>query len=351
MTLTIIQMNELEIITSLKSGDADALQFYCHDKKTELSYIECLPMDQFMQRIRQQNKRVHFPIKAVRAALSSANPMDCALSVTETDDVRGETGEEQEQKQKHEQKVYTVLSLKYRIEGAPAPLKWEWHLTRIDSALFYRSILKDALHAASYLNENLNVLLELVKKKDVELKQYRLEGAQLRRTTVATEPFDVPAFQLQHKQMLMDVESFGQVEQLLSGSSNVKNDIEAETPKLTNVPTTIPCISSPIDQSKLISPRTRKRKAMESGIQHVERKALQRRLMPQLQYKNTESQEDDLDDEFIKKEPTVKSEEDNELNNLDNSDLNDKSEDDDMLKLELKVEPDETYLSELLNMN
>lgn len=166
-------------------------------------------MDKFMQRIRvrsdisnvyrlhiwypnsaytrqQQNKRVHFPIKAVRAAFSSGNPMDCDLSVAQSDNATEKVGQGEEQEQ--EQKVCTVLSLKYRIEGAPAPLKWEWHLTIIDSALvianlnlclqvllyicillhilqFYRSLLKDSLYAASYLNEKLNALVEVVKKK------------------------------------------------------------------------------------------------------------------------------------------------------------------------------------------
>lgn len=34
---------------------------------------------------------------------------------------------------------------------------------------------------------------------------------------------------------------------------------------------------------------------METGIQHVERKALQRRRVPQLLYKDSQSQEEDLD--------------------------------------------------------
>lgn len=74
---------------------------------------------------------------------------------------------------------------------------------------------------------------------------------------------------------------------------------------------------------------------MESSIQHVERKALQRRLVPQLQYKSSQSQEDDLDeDDFLKKELTVKSEEDDD----DEDDL------DDMIEVDPKVEPDETFL-------
>lgn len=42
----------------------------------------------------------------------------------------------------------------------------------------------------------------------------------------------------------------------------------------------------------------RKRKAMETGKQHVERKVLQRRRVPQLQYKSSESQESELDAMF-----------------------------------------------------
>lgn len=44
---------------------------------------------------------------------------------------------------------------------------------------------------------------------------------------------------------------------------------------------------------------------METGIQHVERKALQRRRVPQLLYKDSESQEDYVDAslEDVKSEP------------------------------------------------
>lgn len=47
---------------------------------------------------------------------------------------------------------------------------------------------------------------------------------------------------------------------------------------------------------------------METGIQHVERKVLQRRRVPQLQYKNTESQESDLEASLAEAMSDVKAE-------------------------------------------
>lgn len=72
----------------------------------------------------------------MRAALTDANPITASLGSRNTEEVEGQ---EQEQ---------TVLSLKYRIEGAPAPLKWEWHLTLVDNAQASLAIpsYKDSFH-------------------------------------------------------------------------------------------------------------------------------------------------------------------------------------------------------------
>lgn len=127
----------------------------------------------------------------MRAALTDGNPITAALESRNTADVEG-----QEQQQ-------TVLSLKYRVEGAPAPLKWEWHLTLVDNAQaslavpshsdehniltiysvkFYRCLMQDALSAATHLNKSVQSLLEVVRKKDVELNQFHIEGFHLRRS-------------------------------------------------------------------------------------------------------------------------------------------------------------------------
>lgn len=127
----------------------------------------------------------------MRAALTDGNPITAVLGSRNTEDVEG-----QEQQQ-------TVLSLKYRVEGAPAPLKWEWYLTLVDNAQaslavpshrdqhhiltiysvkFYRCLMQDALSAATYLNKSVQSLLEVVRKKDVELNQFHIEGFHLRRS-------------------------------------------------------------------------------------------------------------------------------------------------------------------------
>ncbi|ALC48343.1 CG32756 [Drosophila busckii] len=274
MTVKTIDINGLQIVYCLEFNEDEDLQFYCHDVKSDLSYSEVLPAASFMQRNRQLNKRVHFPTKAVRLSLSSATPVEATLSTIISEETDTEPT--------------TVLNLKYRVEGAPAPLRWEWHMQSINNATFYRCALQDAVGVAINLNTMLELLLDVVKKKDLEIEQYRFEGAQLRRSTVATEPFDVDAFDTENRELVFAVAEFEQVARLLNFTSNGMPIINPEpiegSPKLAEA------------AAKVLSPRNRKRKAMEGGLQHVERKVLQRRLMPQLEYKDGESQEDNLDD-------------------------------------------------------
>lgn len=142
--------------------------------------------------------------------------------------------------------------------------------------------MKDALHTASDLNENLQSLLDVVKKKDIELKQYRIEGAQLRRSkkastylnyllymciciitaTVATEPYDVEAFHVQHKQLLAAVAAYVKVGQALVGvpatAPIIKNETTVGVPPVSaDVATTIPCSTAASSAAKSISPRNR----------------------------------------------------------------------------------------------
>lgn len=42
--------------------------------------------------------------------------------------------------------------------------------------------MQDALSAATYLNKSVQSLLEVVRKKDVELNQFHIEGFHLRRS-------------------------------------------------------------------------------------------------------------------------------------------------------------------------
>ncbi|EDV91846.1 GH24377 [Drosophila grimshawi] len=273
------------------------MEFNCRDEVNMMSYSENLTEPQILQRIRELNKRIHFPIAALNAALSGCNPVEAKM-LTGPDAAENDA----------------VLSLKYRVEGAAAPLKWEWHLAAMDSAIFFRNALKVTLNEGYNLNTNLQYLLNIIKLKDKELQQYRIEGSRLLRTTVATERFDADAFRVEHDRLLSNVAKYEDMQHVLDDSmaSTTGATIKCESPvdktKTADVATTIPCDTAVKDASKTMSPRNRKRKAMETGIQHVERKVLQRRRVPQLQYKNTESQEDDLEASLAEIKPDIKTE-------------------------------------------
>lgn len=55
----------------------------------------------------------------MRAALTDASPIAASLASRNAEP----------------EQLQIVLSLKYRIEGATAPLKWEWHMSSMDNAL------------------------------------------------------------------------------------------------------------------------------------------------------------------------------------------------------------------------
>ncbi|EDW75361.2 uncharacterized protein Dwil_GK20128 [Drosophila willistoni] len=173
----------------------------------------------------------------------------------------------------------------------------------------------DSITKASQLSSQMSMLMQLVQKKDIELKQYRIEGSQLRRTTVATEPFNFESYKLEHDVLLTEAASYGQLSGVFDSTlpeeqiyfSPLHRDVKAKTP-------TPPSTSTNASKIQSISPRNRKRMALEKSTNHLEKKILQRQREPNLQYKDTQSQEDDLDDwltpntKQIKTEDLVKSE-------------------------------------------
>ncbi|XP_068159233.1 uncharacterized protein [Drosophila tropicalis] len=295
MLVKIIQAGDTRIVTCLGTDEEDGLQFYCQDSQNQ-NYCEHLAKSELMKRLKDLNKRVQFPIDAVHQTLATKEPVEAVLSKTEGDD------------------RCKLITLKYRMEATIAPFKWEWHIRAIDKAKFYHYIAMDSISKASQLSSEMSMLMQLVQKKDIELKQYRIEGSQLRRTTVATEPFNFENYKLQHDVLLTEAASYGQLSGVFESTlsedqihfSPLPRDVKAKTPT--------PSSTSNASKIQSISPRNRKRMALEKSTNHLEKKILQRQREPHLQYKDTQSPEEDLDDwltpntKQIKTEDSVKSE-------------------------------------------
>ncbi|XP_030380915.1 uncharacterized protein LOC115628823 isoform X2 [Scaptodrosophila lebanonensis] len=144
----------------------------------------------------------------------------------------------------------------------------------------------------SALHEHVINMRQLLEKKDVEIKQYKVEGAQLRRSTVATKPFDTKGFDAQNEQLLADAAAYQQMSQLLNEQRTVSPDVHG-----TGTPDAKVKVEPVEEKPKYISPRNRKRQRLEIGENHLTRKIQQRQRAPEVQYIDSQSQELGLDDD------------------------------------------------------
>ncbi|KAH8386592.1 hypothetical protein KR093_001404 [Drosophila rubida] len=129
--------------------------------------------------------------------------------------------------------------------------------------------------------------MDIIKRKDVEIKQYRLEGARLRRSTVTTEIFDEAAYRIRHRYLTDEVANYLEIEHVL-------HCINPELNTMQTIGVEKPSVSKLVEKANEEAMRSRKRKALEAKSKHVELKAKQRCIKPTMQYKDSESQEDDL---------------------------------------------------------
>lgn len=82
------------------------------------------------------------------------------------------------------------LNLKYYLHGK-IPLKFDWQLLPMDGVCFYREVTLPMIRQLSELEVIRAKLVETVRKKDIEIEQYKLSGATpLIRKQCVTETFD-----------------------------------------------------------------------------------------------------------------------------------------------------------------
>ncbi|KAH8300875.1 hypothetical protein KR044_000835 [Drosophila immigrans] len=253
MTVITIQSGEVHMIASVKVSTEGAVEIFCLDLKTDVCYTEHLSAIKFVPRVRKTNKRVYMSQTIIRSAIAGSQPAEAKLGVANVrgSDSESNSGNEDVAQQDSDQP--TVLALKYHIGAQRVVLNWQWHLSVINAETFYQALVRDSLHAASYLNNTVDELVDVIKKKDMEIKQYRLEGAKLRRTTVATEVFDETAYQVKHKAIMNEVSNYGDVDRALNGVGVQTFVVEAPAEDVkpnTNV-------SPPVEQSNDTSKRSR----------------------------------------------------------------------------------------------
>lgn len=87
--------------------------------------------------------------------------------------------------------------------------KFYWLLKKCEAQVFFEQVTKSLLHQIGALEERNKQLIDIAMNKDIEIKQYGLEGAPpLSRKKFITAPFDEAAFTSQPRMFNCDVGQF-----------------------------------------------------------------------------------------------------------------------------------------------
>ncbi|XP_039961525.1 uncharacterized protein LOC120775415 isoform X1 [Bactrocera tryoni] len=161
-----------------------------------------------------------------------------------------------------------VLKLKYRVKECP--FHFEWRLKQDNSPLTIQLPIGQVASLVDVLPAKIEELLEILQRKEAEIKQYRREYGSLRRSTLATNDFDMAVFREQYAAADVSVKS---LQRAVARWRSEHGDAECELETLYNK-TSSPTIiikkeepktsASSASKSVQESPRSRKRKALHS---------------------------------------------------------------------------------------
>ncbi|XP_032581993.1 uncharacterized protein LOC6612334 isoform X4 [Drosophila sechellia] len=275
MLLKLVNINGLQHLFACTEGqDDETLTILFLHPREKLSYSETLMKHDYQQRLKTLNARVKFPEELVRLVLVNEDPLHV---------------------EQHFQHPLNILKLKYAMANTEVSLKWEWHLRPMDAAQFYSQMFLNTMSTASGLRDQIPLLLDIIQAKDKELNQYRTEGCQLRRVTVETKPFDLDAFLNEHKELLDCAAAYQKAQSIFVADKPSDNLTPLSSPCARDVAPHTPSngysaswkISSPKK-----APRIRKRKALEINTNHMERKVMQRRSNPLIEYRSSQSSQE-----------------------------------------------------------
>ncbi|KAH8295929.1 hypothetical protein KR018_001106 [Drosophila ironensis] len=265
------------------------VHFYLVDVESNSSLKEQLEAKVFETRLQRLNPRVKFPIDEVQAAMFGGQWTK--IKITHDDD-----GE------------YSVVTVKYMIKSVPVPINWKWHLGNDASFYLLKMGFLESAGMIGELQDQTIKLLKHIKEKDAELEQYRREGFRLRRNTVVTERFDTERFEMLNSAVYNDATTFldlatqlrpvlfniNPIEEALSVSSpSSSGRVSTATVSLSESTYPSPNWSTTTGSSDKPSPRNKKRKMQDNRAHHLECKVKQRSSGSGVQFKNSQSSQEE----------------------------------------------------------
>lgn len=88
-----------------------------------------------------------------------------------------------------------IITLKFKYTLSGIPVHFHWKLTKSDSKQFFDVITKSMFQQLFELQHRHDELVKIIKAKDLEIEQYKLDGAKpLMRKQFITRPFDENAY-------------------------------------------------------------------------------------------------------------------------------------------------------------
>ncbi|XP_065364318.1 uncharacterized protein LOC135957498 [Calliphora vicina] len=256
------------------NDNTQEVTFILYDLKE--TWSQRLSLTDVKQKVKLLNKRFDFSEDNIKEAFTSDAPQSAAI-----------------EEQAHTSAINVdtcILKLKYRVKNCP--FNYEWTLKRQTVIEFQKTFVQPLLMALLGCHQQVEILTENLRKKDIELQQYRIEKGLLNRKTLATKPFDLDDFNKKYEDCNTIAINFTEL------AKYVKETASNQVPDILNKPANVNKIENDIKpQENLndvqitntkLSPRQRKRKVNEQKLQLLEKHLKVRRQG--LEYESSQSQ-------------------------------------------------------------
>ncbi|XP_046803413.1 uncharacterized protein LOC111678628 isoform X2 [Lucilia cuprina] len=184
-----------------------------------------------------------------------------------------------------------LLKLKYRVKNCF--LNYEWDLGKQTVKEFQETFVQPLLMSMLGCHQQVEILTETLRKKEVELQQYRLEKGPLNRKTLTTKPFDFDDFNKKYDDCNKIAINFKELAKYVKENSSkdvddgINTNVNANKTENEFKPEE-KINEGPNTNATKMSPRERKRKAKELKLQHLEKHLKIRRQG--LEYESSQSQ-------------------------------------------------------------
>lgn len=238
--------------------ETNNVNYYLYNLKEV--WTESCSLSDVIERAKNLNKRINYDTITITTTLKSTTPTTVLMESTG---------------------VSRNLYLKYHIEGHP--FHFHWNLKLLDSDEVQKMIMNPLFLSIHFMAEQIQELKKIIKAKDVEIQQYKNEGAVIARKTVVTQHFDEEYFDERYTYMNDMSKSFTEI-------SKCVRDQVVQAGVITVPEKTSPRSSkSPIHEPPR---KARRRRRMDHRRQKM-LKIAQAKQKAALEFQSSQSQPDD----------------------------------------------------------